>query len=38
MDNKSLEDPGAGADVKEGVFTLDGERLYNLVNIRGKVV
>ncbi len=35
LDGKPISDSQAGADVKNGVVTIDSDRLYNLVNLHG---
>jgi len=37
IDGKPIDELMAGADVKNGVIILDEERLYNLVDLKGKV-
>ncbi len=37
LDGKPITSAAAGADVKDGAVTLDTPRLYELVNLKGKV-
>ena len=37
IDGKPVDASIAGADVNQGVITLDSERLYDLINLKGKV-
>ena len=37
IDGKPINEAIAGADVKDGRITLDEERLYNIVDLKGKV-
>lgn len=37
LDGKPLDMLVSGADVKEGLLTLDEQRLYNLIDLRGKI-
>ncbi|HXS14771.1 MAG TPA: hypothetical protein VN711_01470, partial [Candidatus Saccharimonadales bacterium] len=36
VDNKLVDDSSGGADVKDGIATVDTDRLYNLVDLKGK--
>ncbi len=36
LDGKTISDSVAGADVKNGIVTVDTDRLYNLVDLHGK--
>lgn len=36
LDNKLIDASAAGADVKDGVVTVDSDRLYNIVDMHGK--
>jgi len=37
IDNKTVDDSIAGTDVKNGQLIIDEERLYNLIDLKGKV-
>lgn len=37
LDGKVVDDKNAGDDVKNGILTVDQDRLYNLVNLHGTV-
>ena len=36
LDGKSIDKTVSGADVKDGIVTVDSDRLYDLVNLHGK--
>ncbi|MDD5731098.1 MAG: cytochrome c biogenesis protein DipZ, partial [Candidatus Omnitrophica bacterium] len=37
IDGRPVDDLAAGADVKDGQIVLDTERLYGLIDLKGKV-
>jgi cytochrome c biogenesis protein CcdA/thiol-disulfide isomerase/thioredoxin len=37
LDGKPVDTAAAGADVKDGLLFLDGQRLYNLIDLKGKI-
>lgn len=37
LDGKMIDPSGAGVDVKDGIITVDSDRLYNVVDLQGKI-
>ena len=36
VDDKPVDTANAGSDVKDGVVTINSDRLYNLIDLKGK--